>query len=249
MPRILQFTDLHLRDDPAAEVRGVAPQRGFDSVLYHVRQHHWPADAVLLTGDLAHDEFEFSYRRLAATAAGWKIPVLALAGNHDDHSALRDAFGEIPQAAGSVLDLGKWRLIGLDSQVPGKVHGELNETQWQLLERAALTAEGRHLLVAIHHPPLELGSAWLDRIGLRGADEFRQWLANFGVKACLFGHAHQEWGSVDQGVRYLGTPSTARQFLPGSDVFAESDAPPAYRWLQLHDDGSIESDVVWVGDA
>lgn len=246
MPRILQFTDLHLRDDTAAVVRGVAPQRGFDKVLYHAHQHHWPAEAVLLTGDLAHDEFEFSYRRLAATAAEWNAPVLALPGNHDGRSALRSAFGEILQSTGNVLDLGNWRIIGLDSKVTGKAHGALAQSQWQLLERAAQTAANRHLLVAVHHPPLELGSAWLDRIGLHGAAEFRQWLTNLKVKACLFGHAHQEWSSVEQGVHYLGTPSTARQFLPGSNTFAESDAPPAYRWLQLHDDGSLESEVIWV---
>ena len=47
-------------------------------------------------------------------------------------------------------------------------------------------------------------------------------------------------------VRYLGTPSTSSQFAPHT-IDAEIDSkPPAYRWLELHDDGRIDTDIVWV---
>lgn len=246
MPRLLQFTDLHLRDNPDHEVRGVNTQRGFENALYHAQRHHWPADVILLTGDLANDEFEASYRRLASMSTAWDTPVMPLPGNHDDGDALRKAFGELPQAVDGRIDFDHWRIVGLDSQLPGKVHGKLDALQWQRLEDALLSLDGRHLLVALHHPPLEVGSRWIDRLALEGAAEFRQWLANFNVRVCLFGHAHQPWESEIQGVRYLGTPSTGRQFLRGSDTFAESDEPPGYRWLDLHDDGRVETGVEWI---
>lgn len=246
MQKILQFTDLHLRDDPAASVRGVVPQRCFEEVLYHAHRRHWPADAVLLTGDLANDEFDNSYARLAAIAARWETPVLAIPGNHDDKNALRTAFDAVPAAADNLLDLEHWRIVALDSQVPRAVHGELSGEMWQLLDDAAKTRDERHLLVTLHHHPLPLGSRWLENLGLRDAVRFRKTLAQFGVRACLFGHAHQEWDSEESGVRYLGTPSTGRQFESGSDSFSETDQPPAYRWLHLHDDGEMESGVEWV---
>lgn len=246
MTNVLQFTDMHLRDDPAASVRGVVPQRCFDETLYHARRHHWPADAVLLTGDLANDEFNNSYVRLAAIAQRWEAPVMAVPGNHDDNNALRAAFDTVENTADDILDVGNWRIIALNSQVRGAVHGRLSENMLTLLEDAASTCGDRHLLVALHHQPVSLGSEWLEPIGLHDAQPFRAMLTRLGVSACIFGHAHQAWDETEGCVRYLGTPSTGRQFVAGSKEFAESDQPPAYRWLKLHDDGELETDVEWV---
>jgi len=248
MPKLLQFTDMHLRDDPAAVVRGVVPQRCFDETLYHARRHHWPADAILLTGDLANDEFDNSYARLAAIATRWETPVLAVPGNHDDAAALRAAFNNVPLAADNILDLESWRVVALDSQVVRAVHGEISAEMRNLLEDAAATRGARHLLVALHHPPVTLGSAWLDPLGLHDAREFRALLTHLGVRACIFGHAHQEWQSEENGVRYFGTPSTGRQFEPGTATFTESDQPPAYRWIELKDDGTLDTGVEWASE-
>lgn len=236
--RVLQFTDLHLRGDPEAETRGVKPQRSFEAVVAHAKAHHFPADAILLTGDLADDEHA-SYPRLADAMRELDAPLMVLPGNHDDPAALRAAF---PQAS-AVLDLGSWRIIGVDSQAAGAVHGEINARQWEMLENAVLNASGRHLLVALHPPPLPLGSEWMDRIGLRDAEAFRQWLTLHGVRACLFGHAHQTWDGEVNGVRYLCAPSTSSQFVAGSATYAISDEAPGYRWLELHDDGRIDTGV------
>ncbi len=246
MPKVLQFTDLHLRDDSAGEVRGVVTQRGFDEALYHAQRHHWPADAVLLTGDLANDEYDNTYARLAGIAARWETPVVAIPGNHDDKSRLRAAFDTAPMAADVVVDFAHWRIVGLDSQVPRAVHGALADSVWRLLENAAATRGDRNLLVCLHHHPLSLGSRWLEDLGLRDAADFRKRIAGLGVTVCLFGHAHQEWDSTENGVRYLGTPSTGRQFESGSEDFSETDEPPAYRWLRLNDDGTVETEVEWV---
>jgi Icc protein len=44
----------------------------------------------------------------------------------------------------------------------------------------------------------------------------------------------------------MGTPSTCAQFLPGSDRYAIDSRPPAYRLLDLRDDGRIHSEIRWV---
>lgn len=249
MARLLQFTDLHLRDDADGDVRGRVTERSFEEALYHAHRHHWPADLVLLTGDIGNDEFDRSYERIAMQAARWETPVLAVPGNHDDGALLRAAFDKVPLAADNVFDLEHWRVIALDSQVAGKVHGELSDAMWRLLEDAAATRGTRHLLVALHHHPLSLHSHWLENLGLRDAERFRATLARLGARACVFGHAHQEWDSEEYGVRYLCTPSTGRQFKPRTLMPMDSDAPPGYRWLQLNDDGSFETAVTWLETA
>lgn len=246
MKRLLHFTDLHLHDDPATEWRGVRPQQTFEASLYHARRRHWPADLVLLTGDVANEEFDDSYARLAAAATGWETPLLAVPGNHDNAAAMRAAFRHAGQSVGGTQDVGKWRIIALDSQLPGEVHGQVDEAQRQWLQQQLQQAGERHCLVALHHPPLALGSAWIDNLRLEDDDAFRSLLHRQGAAACVFGHAHQAHDSVIEGVHYLGTPATCVQFLPGSEDFAEDSRPPGYRWLELHDDGSLATGVEWV---
>ncbi len=249
MLRVLQFTDLHLRDDPDASAMGVRTQYSFETVVHHASLRHWPADAILLTGDLANDEHGDSYRRLVGIAAGWDTPLLAVPGNHDDSAALFAAFANAPKARRNVLDFPRWRIVALDSRVPRAVHGELDSENREILDTAAATRGERHLLVALHHPPLALKSAWIDRLGLRDGDAFRVHLSMLGARACIFGHAHQAWDSEENGVRYLCAPSTSRQMEPQTEEFQASDAAPGYRWLHLHDDGSIETGIERVEDA
>ena len=63
------------------------------------------------------------------------------------------------------------------------------------------------------------------------------------VRAILWGHVHQEFDGVRNGVRLLATPSTCFQFLPASENFALDTRPPGYRALTLHADGRLDTDV------
>ena len=47
----------------------------------------------------------------------------------------------------------------------------------------------------------------------------------------------------------IATPSACRQFAPGSATFAVDDNPPAYRRITLLDDGSFDTELIWVAAA
>jgi Icc protein len=49
-----------------------------------------------------------------------------------------------------------------------------------------------------------------------------------------------------EGIRILATPSTCRQFKPGSEKFEVDDKPPAYRHIELGADGEVDTRLVWV---
>ena len=105
-------------------------------------------------------------------------------------------------------------------------------------------------MLCLHHPPVKIGSAWLDTVGLDEPEEFFERIGASGkVRLAIFGHVHQEYDSEHHGVQIIGTPSTCAQFKPGSDDFAVDDRPPAYRRIQLHADGQFETELLWVGDA
>jgi Icc protein len=106
-----------------------------------------------------------------------------------------------------------------------------------------------NVLVCLHHPPVKMGSRWLDTVGLANADEFlARASASGNVKLALFGHVHQQSDTQHNGITIIGTPSTCRQFAAGSDTFAVDDNPPAYRRVTLYTDGRFEHELIWVND-
>ena len=112
------------------------------------------------------------------------------------------------------------------------------------------SSDADHVLICLHHPPVKVGSAWLDSVGLDNGPQLLSELATDGrVRMALFGHVHQAYDAMHDGIRIVGTPSTCRQFLPASDEFAVDDRPPAYRRLSLQPDGDVDTEVIWVGDA
>ena len=66
------------------------------------------------------------------------------------------------------------------------------------------------------------------------------------VRGVLWGHVHQSLDSFIDGVRFMATPATCAQFVPGSANFAIDDRPPGYRVLELMPDGSIATEVCWL---
>ncbi len=244
--RLIQFTDPHLYGDETATLRGVATYPGLLAALEHAQGHDSPADALLVTGDLVQDDpagYALFRRTFAASAA----PVLCLPGNHDIPSAMRRELASHPFVLAGPVDLDEWRIVLLDSTVPGCAGGRLSERSLAELDAALRGASARHALVCLHHHPIPMSSRWLDQVALANpADLFRVIDAHRNVRAVVWGHVHQRFEGLHRRVRLLGTPSTCSQFLPRSDEFAIDASPPAYRTLELHPDGTLRTEVVWV---
>jgi 3',5'-cyclic-AMP phosphodiesterase len=244
--RLVQFTDPHLYADEGGQLRGVATFPALLRTLAHARAHDWPVDAILVTGDLVQDDPAgyANFRRAFETLGK---PVYCLPGNHDEPVAMSRELAQAPFVVGGRVDLGAWRVILLDSSVPGSAEGRLGAESLAQLDEALASAAGRHALVCLHHHPVPMSSRWLDRVGLANADEFFRVLdAHRNVRAVLCGHVHQSFDALRRNVRLLATPSTCAQFLPHSDEFAVDPRPPAYRTLTLRSDGTLLTEVVWV---
>ena len=105
----------------------------------------------------------------------------------------------------------------------------------------------KHVMVFVHHPPVPMGSRWLDSVGLENGEEFLERLHTFErVRVLAFGHVHQDYDEDHDGIRILATPSTCRQFRPGSNKFDVDDKPPAYRRIELNADGTVGAELIWV---
>lgn len=244
--QLVQMTDLHLLADPEGCLKGVATLASLRATLLAAATDLAGADAVVLSGDLVQDQPD-AYAHLPPLLAPLGKPVLCIPGNHDLPAALAASLQQAPFQVGGQHDAGRWRILLLDSSVGGRAHGELGAPALATLAMQLQQAADRHVLIVLHHPPLPLGSAWLDEIGLQdGAALLHLLQAHEHVRGVVFGHAHQVYDSTRGRLRLLGTPSTCAQFRPRSAEFALDDLPPAYRVLRLRADGQIDTRVVWV---
>jgi Icc protein len=244
--RLLQFTDTHLTGTPGGKVRGVDTTATLARCIAHARRRHPDPDALLLTGDLVHDDaggYSVLRRMFGACAA----PVHCLPGNHDEKAALRRELAGPPFVHEFAMRRHGWLFVMLDSTVPGHDHGHLAAPELARLDAALAQHRDAHALVCLHHHPVAHGSTWLDELMVTNAlDLFAVLERHANVRGLAWGHTHQPLDRVRGRVRLMGTPSTCMQFTQDSPVFAVDSRPPAYRWMRLGDDGALETGIEWV---
>lgn len=195
-------------------------------------------DAIIASGDLAHQATEAVYRRFHGLITRFfNGPLLCLPGNHDVLSAM--------QAAGLPMQSiiwSDWQLVALDSHEDDKPQSLITEIDRQALSQAVAGTQSRHILLATHHPLVEVQCPWLDRDRIVGPLELLNWLNQEGnerLRGAVFGHAHQEVQAMVGPWPVFGVPSTCFQFQPQSARFALDGLAPGYQWLELQDDGQI----------
>lgn len=240
---LVQLTDSHLFADPDGRLLGMNTADSLERVIDRVLADQADIDLLLATGDLSQDGSPDSYQAFLRMTGRIPAPLRAFPGNHDLHDPLR----RIAEGGGlldPVVDCGAWRIVLLDTAVPDAVHGHLCDDQLQLLAEALDERPERPALICLHHHPVPIGSAWMDRIGLDNAAALFAILDRRPqVRAVLWGHVHQAFDGWRNGVRLLGSPSTCVQFEPGSDTFRVGEQAPGYRWLRLHADGRLDTGV------
>ena len=247
--RLIQFTDLHLFGPESGCLRGVPTLPALTGALAHARLGPWPPDALLVTGDIVQDD-PSGYAHFRRLFGALPFPVLCLPGNHDDPALMRRVLADAPFITGGHLELGRWRVILLDSVVPGRAGGALSDTSLAALDAALAQARERPALVCLHHHPVPMDSRWLDQVGLDNAQAFFAVIDQHpNVRGIVWGHVHQNFDALRKGVRLLATPSTCAQFRPRAEHFELDPSPAAYRTLELHADGTLTTDLVWVDAA
>ncbi|MBN0856139.1 3',5'-cyclic-AMP phosphodiesterase, partial [Pseudomonas aeruginosa] len=86
--------------------------------------------------------------------------------------------------------------------------------------------------------------SWLDQHSLRNAGALDSALSAWPrVKHLLCGHIHQELDLDWNGRRMMATPSTCVQFKPHCANFTLDTVSPGWRWLELHPDGTLTTEV------
>ena len=231
MTRFVHLTDLHVTapqtpdhtlktDTPGTLARVVAAIGAMD-----------PAPAfVVASGDLTNLGDAVSYRLLRDLLAPLQMPVVLALGNHDNRAAFHDVFetglAEAPFFGDRVL--AGIHVLTLDTLVPGRVAGMLDDAQLAWLDAALARHPGVPKLVVAHHPP-HLGDDALPWATLDAASSarFAATLAGRGVIGILSGHVHVNRVTVWQGIPVfiaMGLNSTVDLLEPADMRIVEGTA-------------------------
>ena len=228
-------------------MRGVNTDDTLRATLARVQQDPRQPDLILATGDLVQDETRAGYERFRELLMPFEAPVYCLPGNHDDPALMQEILNDAPFQYCGLAVHGSWALVMLNSYASNDDGGVLAHRELAFLERTLDSAPADHVLIALHHHPVPLGSRWLDSVPLRNAtDLFDIVDRHAAVRCILWGHVHQASDQHRGTVLLMSTPSTCAQFKPRSEDFALDTRPPGFRWIDLHADGQIDSSVVWV---
>ena len=246
---MLHLTDPHLFAEPDGELRGTVTAESLQRVLDHYAASDWRADRVLITGDLVQDDSAEAYERFRELLLPLNMRMHCIPGNHDARDLMKSVCTRPPFSYCAKEEIRDWLLLGLDSCITDDAGGEISAGEFERLEEIASASLAKHILICLHHPPVPMGSAWLDTVVLKNGEELLERLQAIGrVRLLVFGHVHQQYEQEHNGIQVIGTPSTCRQFKPGSEEFDVDDRPPAYRRITLNADGSSENELIWVGD-
>ncbi|GLJ99941.1 3',5'-cyclic adenosine monophosphate phosphodiesterase CpdA [Microbacterium terrae] len=214
-------------------------------------------DAIVFTGDLTDLGEPDAYRALRAAvepvAARLGAPVVWVAGNHDERTALRrDLLDLAPseEPVTSVHDLGGLRLIALDTTVPGWHHGDLDDAQLAWLRAELADPAPLGTILAMHHPPLPSHIPLFDILELRDQSRLADAIAGTDVRAIIAGHLHHSTSGTFAGVPVSVAAATCYTMdlaRPAASVNG-MDAGQSFHLVHVYDD-TITHAVVPVVDA
>ena len=245
--RLVQITDCHLGPTEEYCLAGVRTLNSFREVMARIRATGDSPDLVMATGDISAKGTREAYRHFVRVMSESGLDYAWLPGNHDDFTLMLEGLPVSPYCP--VLELGEWRLISLNTAIPGRVEGRLSASELGFLEKTLDSEQDHPAILFLHHPPMAIGCQWLDRQRVVNGDELGRLLeGRNNVRAIFTGHVHQQTRHSFHGVPLFTTPSTCFQFTPGRSDFSVDTKPPAYRWIDLFAGGGMDTGVVWIDD-
>jgi Icc protein len=240
--KLTQITDLHLGPKADFTCRNLNTYKCLQSVLAAIKRDGRDGDRLFITGDIASDAQPQAYQLLDQLLCSEYKQALWLPGNHDCMDLMQKNLKNYPFTP--VFEVDNWAILMLNSSMLDQPEGVISKLEMQRLEKYLSDMADKNILVALHHSVVEVGSHWVDQHRIANQQQLYQLLAAHGkVRAVINGHVHQQFETDWGGIKVYSAPSTCFQFKPKADEFTMGDEPPAYRWIDLHNDGRVDTGV------
>lgn len=249
---LIHLSDTHLLGHDRRLSGRFDTVRNLERTLEGIERLGIRPDAIVFTGDLTDLGEPEAYRLLREMvepfARRLDTPVVWVAGNHDERTALRrDLLDLAPteEPVTGVWDLGGLRLIALDSSVPGWHHGDLDDEQLEWLSEELAEPAPLGTILALHHPPLPSHIPLFDILELRDQGRLAEVIAGSDVRGILAGHLHYSTSGTFAGIPVTVAAATCytmnlqRQAVEVNGM----DAGQSFHLVHVYDDTITHSVV------
>ncbi|SIR95810.1 Icc protein [Moraxella cuniculi DSM 21768] len=241
---LVQLSDLHLTGSIGKSPSYQSTLQALEAVVKLQPQ------LILLTGDLVNDGNSDAYDWLFLQLKNTGIAHFAIAGNHDVTHEIGTGLPyhqrlHLPLTADKrlldchrlALDDINWQILLLNSSLAGCTHGALSQDTLAWLQ-SSLAQHPMPTIIALHHHPQAVGSAWIDAYMLSNHQAFWQIIEQHPhVHTIVCGHVHQVHQLhplKNHRVQLLSCPSTDRQFLPfAHDFTIDKTASAGFRVIHI----------------
>ncbi|BDE06548.1 3',5'-cyclic adenosine monophosphate phosphodiesterase CpdA [Vulcanimicrobium alpinum] len=216
---IAQITDTHVRRKGDLLHHMIHTGRELRRAVEAINALPVPPAFVVATGDLVDRGKNKEYRRLRRLLDELDAPCYLVPGNHDDADGLRAAFFDHPYLPPRgpicyVVEMRPVRMIALDTTRGRKPGGELDAARLSWLDARLREAPSVPTLIAMHHPPFDIGIGPVDAHAFRGRDELAAVIAAHPqVVRLISGHIHRACEVPFGGTIASSAPSTAHQLI------------------------------------
>jgi Icc protein len=219
MLTVAQITDLHITTDkdPLNQARNAARLAVVLDAIHALRPR--PV-AIIASGDLVDRGEPAEYEALKAALAGVRIPIYFGLGNHDARAPMMAAL----EGQGAAWDdngfvqyavelEGGLRLVMADTLAEGADGAGFCEARAAWLARTLAAAPDTPTILALHHPPVASGIAWMD------PDLDDPWIGRLRsvleaapqVRAVVCGHIHRAFHAPFAGKIVSAASATSIQ--------------------------------------
>jgi Icc protein len=230
---IIQISDVHLTvDGRMAHVQNsetcAGPMDNLVSGLALLEGTGIRPDLFVLTGDLADEGDATCYQDLSRVfkdvAAADGPGAIFLPGNHDARRAFRchllEEEGEASGPINQVRWVGGLRILALDSTVPGKDHGYLDDETLAFVQDSLSTPAPDGTLIAFHHPPIPSPIDEMTSCSLMQPDRLSAAVEGSDVRLIMCGHNHHEaWGNLGSVPVWTSPSSAFRADMTNQTLF------------------------------
>jgi predicted phosphodiesterase len=200
-------------------------------------------DATIIKGDIADRGQPEQFEAAASAFAKFEMPHHAFLGNHD-YYARREGrevdgyaiLGQLP--APRCVELAGWRLVLLETALPGEHHGVFDEERLAWLADSLAESRDQPTLVFMHHQPVppQHANSYPNTIGIvpdHSLSLFELIGGNPQIRGVLIGHTHRN--------RIRHYPDSGR--VPFIEINCSKDYPGGFGHYRLFEDGAFRQEV------
>jgi Icc protein len=218
--KLAQLTDTHVVRKNSVLSNGIDSNQALRTAVYQLIKAD-DIDAVLLSGDLVErgEIYEyFELRNILDPLIGLK-PVYLMLGNHDVRDNFLGLFRDYPfinqankswgvQYAVSLSDT--HALVVLDTLKEGRDAGYLSTDKLIWLDRTLERHRGKSVLLAMHHPMIDVGNSMMNQMNLVNHSDLLAILQKYkNITRIFCGHIHRELTGSFATIPVQVCPSTA----------------------------------------